>query len=78
MTELRFSVRKQYIWQTAVISMLYTFFAYYILANIALYRGFNDQYKENMHKIEAVARRDTRKSKSLEKAFGYMPCMYVF
>ena len=24
MTELRFSVRKQYIWQTAVISMLYT------------------------------------------------------
>ncbi len=31
--------------------------AYYILANIALYRGFNDSVYENMHKIEAVARR---------------------
>ena len=51
--------------------------AYYILANIALYRGFNDQYKENMHKIEAVARRDTRKSKSLEKLSDIChACMY--
>lgn len=38
--------------------------AYYILANISLYRGLNDQYKENMSKIEQIARTDNGKARS--------------
>ena len=41
--------------------------AYYILANISLYRGLNDQYKENMSKIEQIARTDNGKARSLVK-----------
>lgn len=41
--------------------------ACYILANISLYRGLNDQYKENMNKIEQAARKDDNKTCSLVK-----------
>ena len=51
--------------------------AYYILANIALYRGLNDQYKENMHNIEQAARKDRGKSRSLVKLSDVChACMY--
>ncbi len=52
--------------------------ASYILANIALYRGLNDQYKENMNNIARIANIDRGKSRSLVKLSDIChACMYV-
>ena len=51
--------------------------ASYILANIALYRGLNDQYKENMNNIVSIANKDKGKSRSLVKLSDIcLACLY--
>lgn len=51
--------------------------ASYILANIALHRGLNDQYKENMKNITRIANIDKFKSRSLVKLSDIcLACLY--